>query len=81
MEMLGTVNTPKATLFHWNFLYGQVMAVFGLESGCIEICWYPNLMTSIIKYLLPLVKTRCEPFLQFQLKLSYPLILLESFVL
>ena len=35
--MLGAVCTPKATLFHWNFPYGQVNAVYGLESGCIEI--------------------------------------------
>ena len=35
-KMIGAVCTPKATLFYWNFLYGQVNAAFGLESGCIE---------------------------------------------
>ena len=31
--MLGGVCTPKAILFHWNFLYGQENVVFGLEFG------------------------------------------------
>ena len=51
--MFGTVCTLKATLFHWNFTYGQVNAVFGLESGCIEVWWYPDWMSSMGKYCAP----------------------------
>ena len=36
-KMLGAVCTFGDTLFHWNFLYQQVNAVFSLESGCIEM--------------------------------------------
>ena len=36
-KMLGAICTPKVTLFQWNFPYGQVKAVFGLDSGGIEI--------------------------------------------
>ena len=28
---------PKVTHFHWNCPYEQIDAVFGLESGCIDI--------------------------------------------
>ena len=52
-KMLGAVYTPKATLFHWNFPYWQVKAVFGLESACIEMWWYPGLMSSVVKYFAP----------------------------
>ena len=31
-NMMGAVCTPKATIFHCNFAYGQVRAVSGLES-------------------------------------------------
>ena len=51
--MLDAVCTPKAILFHWDFLYGQVNAIFGLESGCLVIWWYPEQMSSMEKYFVP----------------------------
>ena len=32
-NMLGHRAMPQLTHFHWNYLYGQMQAVLGLESG------------------------------------------------
>ena len=36
-NMGGADCTPNANQFLWNFPHGHVKAVFGLESGCIEM--------------------------------------------
>ena len=71
-KILGAVWTPKATLFHWNFVYGHLNVVFGLESGCIKLWWYPDLMSSIIKYCAAFNLDQMWPIFMFLIKAKLP---------
>ena len=52
--MLGAVCTPKQHFSIEIFCKDTLMLLFGLESGWIEIWWYPEWMSKIEKYFVPL---------------------------
>ena len=70
--MLGAICFSKATLFHWNFIYEQVNAAFSLESGCLQMWWYPDQMSMIGKYFAPFNFDKLWSILVVSIKASLP---------